>query len=173
MLGMLLAADVRALIQDFLVFGLAVAALYWGSTPERAAIAIWFFCIEVPNHIYLRWLHNEVSLSDVDLFMASSDLVAGILWVALALYANRNYTLFIAGVQLLAIGSHVSRGLVESVSPIAYALLVVAPGWMILAIMAVGFVRHARRKGVYGSYRDWRVVRRSDDNPTLKIGSIA
>ena len=167
MLDLLLASDTRSFVQDWLVVILILVALIWGAAPERAAITIWVICIELPTIVYRVWLGADVSLDGLDLYLAAKDFAAGLLWIALALYANRNYALWIAGTQLLAMGSHVARGLVEAISPIGYAFLVVAPGWIILIIMAVGFTRHGLRRRKYGPYRDWRIVRKAPDFGTI------
>lgn len=173
MFDLLLASDFRGDLQDALVVILCGVALFCGSTPERAAIAVWVFCFELPSLIYRDWLGLSVTLNEFDFFLASKDVVAGACWIALALYANRNYTLWIAGIQLLAIGSHVARGLVESISPIGFVSLVVAPGWMVLIIMSIGFTRHILRKREFGTYRDWRIVQKTVPSPPLKPGSLS
>ena len=171
MTEILLASDTRAWFQDVLVYGLCVIAILWGAGPERAAIAIWWTCLELPDLAYRYVLGMDVLLTGVDGYLAAKDLAAGLLWIVLALYANRNYTLWIAGTQLLAMGSHVARGLVESISPIAYIFMVVAPGWIQLALMVVGFSRHILRRRKYGVYRDWRVIKKPLDFEALAQGT--
>lgn len=163
MLELLLASDTRSLIQDILIVMLSVVAIIWGAAPERASIAIWVVCIELPTIVYRDWFGMGVSLDQIDLYLAAKDFAAGGLWILVALYANRNYTLWIAGAQLLAIGSHVARGLVESISEIGYIFLVIAPGWIVLTMMVIGFTRHIVRKRKYGRYRDWRTIRKEID----------
>jgi hypothetical protein len=77
-------------------------------------------------------------------------------FAAIALNANRNYPLWAAGFQLVAVGSHLVRGLVDSVSPIAYAILAVGPSYCQLALLFAGLLRHRARLRRYGPYRDWR-----------------
>ena len=81
----------------------------------------------------------------------------GLLWIVIAVHANRNYPLFMAALQLLVVSAHVARGLIEAIAPIAYAVMVIAPGWLQLLLLATGLARHLRRKRRYGAYRDWRV----------------
>lgn len=170
---LLLASESREIGQHLLLFGVTITALFWGATPERAAIGVWWLCFELPQAIMTDLIGYQVNLSGIDPYLASKDITAAILWVWLALYANRNYTLWIAGVQLVAVGSHVARGMVEAISPIGYVFLVIVPGWMQLLTMALGFAFHIRRKKEYGPYRDWRIVRRPPDIPTLKPGKVA
>lgn len=173
MLELLLASDTRALAQDFLVLLLCVVAFLRGAGPERAAIAVWVICVEIPKLIYRDLLGYDVQVDQVDIYLALKDAAAAILWVFLALYANRNYPLWIAGVQLLAVGAHVARGLLEAIAPISYAVLIVAPGWIVLLIMTLGFTRHILRTRKFGKYRDWRISRRpSTAARLLKPGDV-
>ncbi|MEO1221368.1 MAG: hypothetical protein AAFY42_08460 [Pseudomonadota bacterium] len=109
---------------------------------------------------------DDAQLVDVDVYWAFSDLTAGIAWIAIALFANRNYTLGIAGLQVLAMAAHVARGLVEVISPIGYAFMVAAPGWFQLFLLLIGLTRHILRKRKHGDYRDWRISK-----PTISIGA--
>lgn len=164
MFDFLFDSESRAFIQNILVYALMAVALLWGAGPERAAIGIWWGFFELPSLVYRHMLGYDVRVTDIDYFMASIDVTAGALWIVLALYANRNYTLWIAGVQLLAIGSHAARGMVEAISPIGYLFLVIVPGWLQLCIISIGFARHILRKRKYGKYRDWRITRRPPAN---------
>lgn len=153
----LLASDYRILAQDILAVTLVVAAFIWGGGPERAVAATWLFVFEIPE-----WINQLVSaeghqLADVDYFLASLDLLAGVSWIAIALCANRTYPLWIAGMQLLAMTAHVARGLADAISPVAYITMVIAPGWFQLFFLAGGVICHIFRKRKYGAYRDWRI----------------
>ena len=167
MIDWLLASDLRSNLQDIFVISLIALALLKGRGPERATIAVWVLCFEIPNLVYREILGHDIRLTGVDSFLVMKDVAACVLWVLLALYANRNYPLWIAGVQLLAVGAHVARGLLEAIAPISYAFLIVAPGWIALVIMAIGFTRHAMRERKYGAYRDWRTSPVSGGPPSL------
>ena len=52
--------------------------------------------------------------------------------------------------------AHLARGFAEAVSPIAYVVMVVVPGWLQLVLFSIGLTRHIFRKRNYGPYRDWR-----------------
>lgn len=154
----LLASDYRIIAQDVLAVVLLVAAFIWGGTPERAVAAAWVIIFKGTSYLRAMIWPGSLQLMDIDVVLAGSDLAAGIVFVAIALYANRNYTLWVAAMQVLAVSAHLARGLVESISPIGYAVMVVAPGWLQLLFLAIGLVRHARRKARYGPYRDWRLA---------------
>ena len=173
MIELLLASETRTWAQDGLILGLCVAAFVWGRLPERAAIAIWIVCLELSDLIYRDLFGYQILVDQVDMYLAAKDVAAGLLWVVLALYANRNYPLWIAGVQLLAVGAHVARGLLEAIAPISYAFLIVAPGWIILVMMAIGFTRHIMRERRFGPYRSWRTSPVRDGPPSLAHGDVS
>ncbi len=152
----LLLSDYRVLAQDLLAFALIGLAFVWGGGPERVVAATWLIIFELGGRLNDLVFGEGLKLTDVDLYWASADLIAGILWFAVALYANRSYTLWIAAMQLLAMTAHLVRGLVESISPIAYVTMVIAPGWVQLFLLAGGLSFHIRRKRAHGPYRDWR-----------------
>ncbi len=155
----LLASDYRSDIQDVLAFVLILVAFIWGGWPERAVAATWLICFEVAVRVKSYFWEDSRQLLEVDVFLASTDIVAGVFWIGIALYANRNYTLWIAAMQILAMSAHVARGLAESISPIGYTVMVVAPGWFQLIFLGIGLTRHILRKRKYGPYRDWRTVK--------------
>ncbi len=149
-------SEYRWLVQDVLAFALCAAAFIWGGGPEKAVAATWLVVFEIFGRFHKLAFGPEYILLDVDPFLAGKDIAAGVIWLIIALYANRNWTLWIAGTQILAVGAHVARALADAVAPVAYAIMVIAPGWLQLALLAVGLVRHVRRVKVYGPYRGWR-----------------
>ena len=153
----LLASDYRSLAQDLLAITICVAAMIWGGWPERAVAVTWMVVFEFGRFLYRDVLGvSTVQLLGVDSFLISADLIAGIAWITIALYANRNYTLWIAGLQILAIFAHLARFMSDQVAPLTYLVMIVAPGWLQLSVLGVGLVRHIKRKRIYGPYRDWR-----------------
>ena len=165
----LLASDYRTLLQDVLAFTLCGAALFWGGGPERVVAATWLLVFELGGRLYKAAASTGYQLVEVDVWLATADVLAGVIWITLALYANRNYTLWIAAMQVLAMMAHLARGFADTVSPVAYAIMVVAPGWFQLLFLAIGLARHIQRKRKFGSYRDWRILPgRLPDSNTLR-----
>jgi len=153
----LLVSDYRPLLQDVLTYSIFVAALIFGGGPERATIGMWMLFFEFPKFVYKSVWGGSFQFQSMDMFLASSDLFVGFAWIWIALHANRNYPMLIAGLQLLAIAAHVARGALEVISPLAYAIMFIAPGWIQLVVMAIGIARHAKRENRFGPYRDWRI----------------
>ena len=153
----LFASEYRPLVQDALAYSICLAAFIWGAGPERAIAAVWLIFFEVTGLLYDGLVEPAYQLETIDLFLATTDVCVGLLWIVIAVHANRNYPLFMAALQLLVVSAHVARGLIEAIAPIAYAVMVIAPGWLQLLLLATGLARHLRRKRRYGAYRDWRV----------------
>lgn len=151
----ILAWEYRLIAQDVLSFSLIIVAFLWGGGPERAVAATWLIVFEIMGRVR-RAFAGDLQLVDVDVFLASADLVAGACWITIALFANRNYTLWIAGLQILAMLAHIARGVAETISPVGYITMVVAPGWFQLFFLTGGLIFHIRRVRRYGAYRDWR-----------------
>ncbi|NBC89199.1 MAG: hypothetical protein GVX90_06895 [Alphaproteobacteria bacterium] len=152
-------SDYRSTVQDVLAFGLIIAAFVWGGGPERAVAATWLVVFEIFGRLHTMLLSEDFVLLDVDPFLAGKDIAAGAIWLLIALYANRNWTLWVAGTQLLAIGAHLARALADAVSPVAYATMIIAPGWAQLLLLGIGLLLHVLRERKHGPYRSWRTGR--------------
>jgi len=152
----LLASEYRPLIQDILAYSICACALIWGMGPERAIAAIWLVIFEWVPGLYELFWGVKYQLASTDMFLATLDVAAGLGWVLIALNANRNYPMLIAALQLLVIAAHLARGAIDSIAPVAYALMVTAPGWLQLLLLGLGLARHLLRTKRYGSYREWR-----------------
>ncbi|MEE4289980.1 MAG: hypothetical protein V2J14_11455 [Erythrobacter sp.] len=153
----LLAFEYRSLLQDVLAYSVCLAALIWGAGPERAIAATWLIVFELFTALFRNVLDLSYQLDSIDAYLALSDTLAGGIWLMIALNANRNYPLFIAALQVLAVSAHLARGLIESISPVAYATMVIAPGWLQLILLGIGVIAHRLRVQRYGEYREWRV----------------
>ena len=155
----LLLSDSRMIAQDILAWAICIAALVWGGGLERAVALVWLVFFEIVPGGYALATGLGTNLDGIDPLLAFVDLAAVVFWVAIALYANRNYTLWIAAMQVLAVTAHLARGLVEAISPVAYVTMVAVPGRFQLLLLAIGLGRHIARKRKFGPYRDWRISR--------------
>jgi len=175
----LLFSDFRPHLQNGLALVVCITALIWGGAPERILALAWVVLFEIANY-FQNWVNPGGRLEAVDWYLAMLDIIGGIVFVWVALAANRNYTLWIAGLQVLAMIAHLARGLADAVSPVAYITMVIAPGWLQLIFLGIGVSRHIMRKRKYGNYRDWRRLNEIPDARTatdsfdlsrLKFGS--
>ncbi len=134
------------------------AAWRWGGAPERWLTATFTATMVVP--IYFLWWFNP-ERSDAHPFMTMHmplDVIAAVLFVGIALNANRNYPLWVAGFQVVALGAHLVDLVADGVSTLALAILISGPAYCQLLLLIAGFVRHVRREQRFGHYRDWRVA---------------
>jgi len=139
---------------------LALAIWRRGASPERWLIGLFLATMVVPTYLFPALGLGHLNFGPNAWIWVAIDVVAGFAFVTIALNANRNYPLWIAGLQLVAIGAHASRELVDGISPFAYAILAIGPSYGQLLVIFVGFLRHTRRVSRFGAYRDWRFARR-------------
>ena len=130
----------------FQVGWLLAAALYaWrrGGWPEKAAAALlvaqyaidraYHFLFPAPIYLSLdRW---HLSL---DLFTLGATIV-------LALRAQRIWTLWFASTQLVASAGHLLRGIDAAMPTLIYQIMVIAPSYLMIALLWTGTALHHRR----------------------------
>ncbi|MGB7418784.1 MAG: hypothetical protein WA918_06370, partial [Erythrobacter sp.] len=73
-----------------------MAALIFGGGPERLFAATWLIFFEATAFVH-ELVAGDYRYAQIDLALASSDAIAAIVWIAIALYANRNYPFWISG----------------------------------------------------------------------------
>lgn len=147
----------RVTLQHVVSLLLAAAIWRWGGGPERWLIAIFLVSMVLPVYP-VRWLRENADNSESYLqAWLVIDVVATGLFVAIALNANRNYPMLIAGFQVVALVAHAVGAMVDAVSPLASAILMIGPSYAIVLVMIGGFARHLVRLRRFGPYRDWRI----------------
>lgn len=150
-------ANHRADLQYIASLLMGLAMLRWGGGPERAIAVMFTGVLMLPLIAFrLAMTSGTMMLGDLAPIYIALDAIALAGFVLIALNANRNYPLWIAGFQMVAVGAHLVKGLVDVVSPLAYVLLAVGPSYFQLVLMLAGLLRHRRRLRRYGPYRDWR-----------------
>ncbi|MDJ0642103.1 MAG: hypothetical protein QNJ15_04745 [Erythrobacter sp.] len=146
---------------------LALAAWRWGGNPERIVAIVFVVLFTLPNRMIPLFTGSAFLFVEGGMFYAAVDVIAAIAFTAVALNANRNYTLWIAGFQLVAASAHGVRYVTDAVTDLAHAVMVIGPSYFQLMIMTVGLIRHIKRKNRYGEYRDWRISHSDIDFSTL------
>lgn len=137
---------------------LALAIWRWGGAPERWLISLLVGLLVVPVYIAKLLGISDFSFGPYGWIWVGIDLVTAAAFVLIAVNANRNYPLWVAGFQLVAVSAHAVRVMVESVSPLAYLILAVGPSYCQLLLILGGFIRHVQRQRRFGQYRAWRVA---------------
>ncbi len=151
--------EYRVLAQHIASVLLALAIWRRGAAPERWLIGLFIATMVAPVYVFRVLGLGNLNIGEYAWVTVSLDVVALVAFVLVALNANRNYPLWIAGFQLVAIGAHAARGLIDSVSLLAFLLLSAGPAYCQLVLIFGGFVRHVRRQQRFGPYRDWRTTR--------------
>jgi len=148
----------RAPAQHLFAVLLAGAMWRWGGGPERWLSGA-FIVTMVASVYVLHWFFPVRTLDDPSfVYRMMLDAVGAAIFIAIALRANRNYPLWIAGFQLVALGAYLVKAVAPDVSPLALLILIVGPSYCQLLLLFAGFVRHLRRERRFGAYRDWRIT---------------
>lgn len=134
---------------------LALAAWRYGKGPERWTAYTLLGMLAV-SETYLAVVGRRSLRTEVDPGMFAIDLIATVILVTVALRANRTYTLWIAGFQIIALMAHFAKELASQISPISYFIMTVGPSYLQIFALAAGLLIHLRRERRLGSYRSWR-----------------
>lgn len=134
---------------------LAAAALRWGAAPERICVAT-LFTVTFGDPLYHLLLGRGAIYGTVDIGHLVIDVGVAVIFVAVALRANRVYPIWLAAFQLVSVLSHFAREVTASFPKLAYGLMSYGPFYITLLIMAGGLAFHARRAKYLGRYRSWR-----------------
>lgn len=130
-------AAVRYIIQVLILAILIVLVLRYGGWPERCGAAIMALMFAVsPAYVELFAQSGRLDRIDPGFFVIDIALFA--LMLGLALASDRWWPLWMAGAQLIAVLSHFVRLLENAYAPLAYALMMRAPSWIELGILAIG-----------------------------------
>lgn len=132
------------LMLAFLGFA-SVYALRRGGKPERQVAAILWGMVVVDQAYHLL-VRSEGIYVTVDPFHTFNDLWALVAMFAVALTANRFWTLWLASLQIIATLSHFLRLLESEMLTIVYAVIIRFPFWLQLAILVWGTWNYDRRK---------------------------
>lgn len=148
----------RSLAQQMVSFALAAAIWRWGGGPERWMIGIFITTMVLPVYVIWALGLQAVENGPYAPLVFLVDAIAAALYIAIALHANRNYPLWVAGFQVVSVVAHMAKVMVDSVSPLAFAVLVIGPSYGQLLAIAGGFIRHVLRERRFGLYREWRLT---------------
>lgn len=148
----------RAPTQHIASLLLAVAIWRWGGSPERWLAAVFIATMVVPIYVVRTLGMHTFAGGPWAGYYVLIDVVAAVLFVGVALNANRNYPMGIAAFQLVAVGAHMVKAVADIASPLAIAILVIGPTYLQLLLLLTGFIRHIRRERHFGPYRAWRIA---------------
>lgn len=124
----------------------AVIAVWRGGWPERSVAAILIAWVAVDQAFHFLFPSAEAYHS-VDLWHLCLDVVALIAFLAIALVAERLWTLWLCSAQLLAVVGHVLRLIDAGMDGIVYAIFIRAPFWVAILLLLWGSSHMAWRRG--------------------------
>jgi hypothetical protein len=130
----------------FLVFlvSAVVYAFRCGGAPEKR-VALVLAGIQATDIAY-HLAGGDSSYIRLDAFHAFNDAWALIALVAIALNADRFWTLWVAALQLIATFAHYARAIDLSVHQMAYAIMIRFPMWLEVAVLILGTWNFARQQ---------------------------
>lgn len=151
-----------ALLEHRDAIGMIIAALFLLCChPLKAAAPEWIlsgllFCMAASNTLFEVEIGGPLLWREADMGHFAVDSLAMGSLVVVALYANPEYPLWMAGAQLITLTAHLFRVGMSDISAFAYAAMAMFPSYVQLVAMAIGLTRHAMRRHHWGPYRSWR-----------------
>ena len=140
---------------DLFLLLMMVVCLYsaiMGGAPEKRVVVIFIVgfvaSIITTTPSDEMYMHPEVGVLVVDLAM-----LAG--FVALALSAERYWTLWICSMQVVQVMSHIPKTIIPELLPQAYYVIVAFWAYPMLIVLTIGTYRHQQRLRLYGADRSW------------------
>lgn len=134
----------RYLIMVTLLLGACVYAWRRGGRPEKGVAAILLGML-ASDRLYHMLPGDQGIYDGIDYGHLLIDGSALIAFAAIALKADRFWTLFIGALQIIATMAHVLRGIETEMHPVAYAIIIRVPGWAQIALLYYGIWSFDRR----------------------------
>jgi len=144
-------------IQIALLLAAWLAAQRWAGWPERIAALLMLGAHALDR--YYHWaIGGEGRYGAVDPGHLVIDLFLLAGFLALALKADRQWTLWAAGAQVVALLSHPVRLVSGNVAELAYAVMIRAPSWLQIALIwgGIAFAAARSRRRTTRSAPRWR-----------------
>lgn len=134
-------------------------AFVLGGAPERW-IALVFLAGAIATFL-LPFEHHE-SFHSVHVRVLCVDLGVLIGLMAITLYADRYWPLYVSALHLIGIAIHGVKAIQPSLVPWMYAGASGKIAYPMLVLLAIGAWRHRQRLIAYGSDPDWSRPRKAD-----------
>jgi len=134
---------------------LFLISLRRGAMPERILTGL-FVAMPITDALYHLAMRGALYFGTINVGHFVIDVLAFAIAFAVALYANRIYPLWIAGVQLIALLSHFYRLVLGDFDLLAYQIMQTIPSYLQIAVLGCGVIAHILRRRKTGSYPSWR-----------------
>ena len=132
-------------------------ALWRGGAPERLTALMMLAAFAATFWVPFR---PGVSFHHLNTAILGIDLVLFALLVCIALCANRFWPLWVAAVQLMAIGIHLVKAHDPTLVSWLYNSASGKIAYPMVIMLAIGVVRHRERMAAHGSDPDWSIDRK-------------
>jgi hypothetical protein len=127
-------------------------ALWKGGAPERH-VAVVFILGVVATTLLRQPFPNRFGSAEIGIFSTDVAMLAAL--VVIALNAERFWPIWISAFQLLQVFSHLADMFIPYLLPQTYMIIVSVWVYPMLALLAVGTIRHRTRIQLTGSDRSW------------------
>jgi hypothetical protein len=129
----------------------AVYAFARGGAPEKVVAAAFMAAAAAT---YVAWpLHSRYHNIEFGLLLIDAGLL--VVLVAVALWANRFWPIWIASFQFFALLVHIAKAYQQDVLPIVYFATTSRIAYPMLAMLVIGTACHFQRVRRYGADPDW------------------
>ncbi|HEY0310965.1 MAG TPA: hypothetical protein VGC56_00570 [Allosphingosinicella sp.] len=130
----------------FLLGTVVIYAFVSGKKPERIGASIMLVGTVVGH---LAWSTGPQRLAHIEAGALAVDIAALAAFSALAVRTDRNWTLWLAALQLIGTLAHLARAIDPGMLPAGYAFLLVIWSYPMLLTIALG-TRTQQKKKFYG-----------------------
>ena len=144
----------RVIIFWAILFLIALYAFRRGEKPERIMACTMVSMILADLSLHLVTTNTDTIINMAHLIL---DTLMWVIFVGLALKANRLWTLMVAALQTVTLCSHIARIFSIDINAQAYGIMQVAAAYPMLLILAIGTWRHQQRQMQMGNDPSWSV----------------
>lgn len=139
------------IVFPILTIGCCVYALWRGGSPEKIAAIVltsgWLLTVGVTS--------QSGAFQSVEIGVLAVDLVCLLVFVAIAVRADRSWPIWVAALQLIGTAGHAARLVDPAIVPRAYAFMLAVWSYPMILLIIVGTWRHRQRLARFGVDNSW------------------
>ena len=147
--------NIRGVLWPAFLAVVALIVLWRGAAPERSVLGVFISMIAL-DRLYHLTSQSGAHFQHVDIGHLTIDVLGAVALLVIALYANRQYPLWLSALQFVAVISHIIRAISPDVDKGAYSIFMVAPSYLQILVFTIGLSMHLRHRRKHGLYRSWR-----------------
>lgn len=142
----------RALLFSGLLLLACVYALVRGGKPERYAAGMYLLAF-LASALFAQ-IGSDL-YDSINWGIVSVDLLLAISLGALALHANRYWTIWASSIQVVAILAHLAKLLVPEIAAMAYEITLLVWSYAVIPLLVSATFRHQARIRLNGADQNW------------------